>query len=119
TTGTPGNAGAAPAPSPTGGAAAPASTPPAVRFGLLKATGRKATLKVTVSGGAVSHAKIALLKGTKRIGAGSAATLEVGVNSIKLKLAKKLKKGRYTLKLTGTAPDGSPVSQAGTVFVRH
>ena len=69
-----------------------------------KAKGR--SLRLTVrSKDEVKAIEATLKKGAKVIGKGSLARLE-GKGTLKLKLARKAKKGSYTLELTGTNPDG-------------
>jgi len=112
TTGTPGNAGA---PATGDGTTAPPAAKPTVSFTSAKLRGKKATLALKVDGGAISGAKITLKKGKKTVGTGKAATLEPGTRKVAVKLRRKLKKGTYTVSLTGKASDGSAVAQTGKV----
>ena len=61
----------------------------------------------------VTKIKAVLKKGTKKVGTGALAKLE-GKGTLRLKAAKKLKKGAYVLKLSGTNADGRP----GTLTVK-
>jgi hypothetical protein len=110
TTGTPGAAGP---PTPPAGTPAPAAARPKVKFGRLKASGKKATLSLTVSDAAISGATVTLHKGSKKVGTGKASLLAVGARKVKLKLSKKLKKGTYKVKLAGKAPDNSAFAASG------
>lgn len=116
TTGTPGKlAGDA---APAAGAPAPAATPaikPVVRFTSLKGRGKKATLGLRVSGGAISGVKATVLKGRKKVATGKSSFLKVGTGKLTFKLKRKLAKGSYTVKLTGKAGDGSTVIATGKV----
>ena len=109
TTGTPGAAGP---PTPPGVAPAPAARPE-VKFGKLRAKGKRATISLNVSKAAITGATVTLRKGSKKLGTGKAELLAVGSHSVKLKLSKKLKKGSYAVKLTGKAPDGSAFAASG------
>jgi methionine-rich copper-binding protein CopC len=114
TTGTPGNAGvAAPATSPAMTTAPPATAAkPSVKVGALKAKGKKASLKLTVGGG-LSKVTVTLLKGSKKVATVKAASLAAGARAVSFKLKKKLKKGAYTVKITGVGSDGSAFSGGG------
>ena len=119
TTGTPGKLGgsAGTTVAPGGGPAtvSPPAVPPSVKFRSLKGKKKKATLALTVSGTGVQNATLTLLKGKKKIATGKAAFLKVGTSKVAFKLKKKLKKGKYTVKLAGKAGDGSAYSTSGTV----
>lgn len=116
TTGTPGKTAAAPAAGPpTPPAAAPVA--PTVKFGKLKASGKKATLSMTVGNASVKKATITLLKGSKKVAAVKAASLDPGARKVTFKLKKKLAKGTYKIKLTGTGGNGGPFRAAGKAKV--
>jgi hypothetical protein len=124
TTGTVGKLGGSTAttvapPTPGGGGGGPMTSPPAVKpavkFNSLKGKKKKATLALTVSGSGISNAKVTVLKGKKRVATGKAAFLAVGKGKVAFKLKKKLRKGKYTIKLTGKAADGSAVKAAAKV----
>lgn len=118
TTGTVGKLGGASATTtPPGGPSttSPPPVPPSVKFSSLKGKGKKATLKMKVSGSGVKDAVLTLLKGKKKVGTGKAAFLGVGNGKVTFKLKKKLKKGTYTVKLAGKAGDGSAVAATGKV----
>ncbi len=114
TTGTPGNAGATPAPGATtpGPTTAPPAAKPTVKFVSIKRKGRKATLGLKIAGGSFRAVAVKLLdkKGKKTLGTGKAASLAAGSRKVALKVRKKLKKGTYTVSFRATAPDGSPFS---------
>jgi hypothetical protein len=99
TTGTPGNAGAAPT---TAAPATPAAAKPEVAFGALKLKGKKARFGLAVSGAALKNVKATLFKGSKAVGSARASELPTGKRTLVFKLTKKLKKGSYTIKLTAT-----------------
>jgi len=118
-TGTPGNlGGGAPVTTTPGGGTAPPAAAPTVKLGAVKLKGKKAKLAVTVAGGDVSAVKVRLLKGRKAVGSGKAAKLAVGKRSVALKLKRKLKKGSYTVRLTGTSASGSAVAATAKVRAR-
>ncbi len=117
TTGTPGSSGGTGTPAtpttapPTTGTPAPAPAKSTVKIGSFKAKGKKASLKLQVTNGPVRNAVVTLLKGKKKLATAKfSQALDSGVNPVKLKLKKKLKKGTYTLKFSGTGNDGSAVS---------
>jgi hypothetical protein len=117
TTGTPGNQGtpAAPAAATPAPAATPKST---VKFGAFKAKGKAVTGKLQATNGPIRSALVTLLKGKKKVATAKLGTLDSGVVPVKLKLKKKLAKGAYVLKFTGTGGDGSPVTAAGKLKAR-
>ena len=114
TTGTPGNASAAtPATAPPAppAAAAPKSS---VKFLSFTGKGKKASAKLQVTNGPVRGAVVSLLKGKKTIATTKfTAAMDSGVNPVKFKLKKKLKKGKYVLKFKGTGADGAAVTATG------
>ena len=73
-----------------------------------KAKGKAVSLTLK-SKDEIKDIKAALKKGSKTIGRGALARLK-GKGTLKVKFAKKPKKGSYTLELTGTNADGSPGS---------
>ena len=108
TTGTPGNASDAGAPA----TVPPATTTPAkssVKMSGFKTKGKKASVKLRVTNGPVRSAVVTLLKGKKKLAASKPVILDSGVAPIALKLKKKLKKGTYVLRFTGTGADGAAV----------
>ena len=115
TTGTPGNAGSAPtAPLPAPPAAA--VTKPSVKIGGYASKGKKGTLALTVSGSSIKNAKLTLLLGKKKLGTAKAALLNPGSRKVKFKTSRKLprkNKKPYTVKITGTAQDGSAFKFTG------
>ena len=117
TTGTPGKLGGASATNttPGGPSTSPPAVPPVVKFGKLSGKGKKATLSLKVSGSGITGAAVTLLKGKKKVAAGKAAFLKVVSGKVTFKLKRKLAKGKYTVKLTGKAGDGSAVAATGTV----
>jgi methionine-rich copper-binding protein CopC len=121
TTGTPGLLGAA-TPAATvpsaGGTGTPAAAKSTVKLGAFKAKGKKASLKLTVSGGSVKGVVVTLLKGKKKIAVVKASELATGARSVAFKLKKKLAKGAYTLKFTGTGADGGAVTASGKAKAR-
>ena len=112
TSGTPGKlAGPDAAPAPGPGGTAPAKSK--VKLSGFKAKGKRATLKLNVANGPVSKAVVTLLKGKKRMATASFAELGSGATPVTFKLKKKLKRGTYVLRFTGTGADGSPVKASG------
>ena len=116
TTGTPGSA---PPPTTTG----PGITPPPpaksiVKLGALKTKGKRATLKLSISGGNVEKAAVTLLKGRKKVGTVKADLLTTGVRAVTFQLKRKLKRGKYTVRLTGTGADGTAVTATRKAKVR-
>ena len=89
----------------------------AVKFGKLKASGKKATLSLTVSNAAINDATITLSKGSKRVATAKLATLAVGRGKVVIKLKKKLAKGTYKIKLTGTPSYGGKFTAKGKAKV--
>ena len=116
TTGTPG-ATAPPDPAPT-----PGTTPPpaksTVKLGALKAKGKKATLRLSISGANIENVAVNLLKGKKKVATVKAAVLTTGTRAVTFALKRKLAKGKYTLKLAATGADGSPVTATRKAKVR-
>jgi hypothetical protein len=111
----PGGAAPAPAatPAPAGPAPAPSSSEPA-QLGVKapasggsarKASKRKRLVLKLTSTQPVTALKAELLKGNKVLGAGSLAKLD-GTAAVTIKIRKKLARGSYGLKLSGTVPDG-------------
>jgi hypothetical protein len=94
---------------PGGGTTAPAVAP-SVKFTSLKGKKKKATLALTVSGGAVQGVTVTVLKGKKKVATGKAGFLAVGNGKVTFKLKKKWKKGSYTVKFSGKAGDGTAVA---------
>ena len=95
----------APAPAPTQPASAPQLTVSAPKASARKtAKSRKYTVTASTSGGALTQVQGRLLKGRKALGTGKLARLE-GTAKLVLKLskktAKKLRKGTYTVTVTG------------------
>lgn len=77
---------------------------------------KSASFRLT-SSGTVNGLKAKLKKGKSTVGTGKLATLN-GKGTIKLKLKKKVKKGSYTLQLTGNDANGQPVSYKLKVKLR-
>ena len=117
TTGTPGNT-ATPAVVPGPGTVTPAPAKSTVKLGALKAKGKQATLKLKISGNNIERVAVALMKGKKKVATVKAAVLTTGTQAVTFRLKRKLAKGRYTLKLTATGADGSPVTATGKAKVR-
>lgn len=118
TTGTPGKLGDAAAPStapPSGGSTPPAST---VKFIRVQAKGKKASLRLQVTNGPVRNAVVALLKGKKRLAASKPVTMDSGVVPVTLKLKKKLKRGAYVVRFTGTGANGAAVKASAKTKAR-
>lgn len=117
TTGTPGNAGAT---DPAGGPAlAPApSSSASIKFGAFKAKGKKARLGLTVSGGSLSKVTATLLRGSKKVATAKFTRLDSGKRRVIFKSRKKLKKGIYKIRLSGTQSDGSSYLTTGRVKVK-
>ena len=117
TTGTPGNAGAAPtAPAPAPPAPPAASSKPSVKLGGLAAKGKKGKLTLTVSGSTIKNVKLTLLSGKKKLGTAKAKQLAPGTRKVTFKTKRKLprrNKKPYTVKITGTASDGSAFKFTG------
>jgi hypothetical protein len=121
TTGTVGKlAGGQPPATPNAAPPTTPATPPAplakaaVKLGAFKAKGKKATIKLTVSGQAVRKAVITLFKGKKKVATAKASEVAPGgARTMTFKLKKKLKKGAYTLKFTGSQADGAKVTASG------
>jgi hypothetical protein len=121
TTGTPGNAGAAPTTPPPAGPPTPAATKPTVKVGGYASKGKKGTLSLTISGSAIKNAKLTLLSGKRKLGTAKAAQLAPGSRKVKFKTSKKLprkNKKPYTVKITGTASDGSAFKFTGKTHDR-
>ena len=117
TTGTPGNA-ATPAAVPSPGTVAPPPAKSTVKLGALKAKGKQATLKLKVSGNNIEKVAVALRKGKKTVATVRADVLTTGTQAVTFQLKRKLARGKYTLKLTATGADGSPVKASGRAKVR-
>jgi methionine-rich copper-binding protein CopC len=127
TTGTPGNGGG-------GTGTPPATTPPATEtpapapaaprkssatITAFKAKRKAATLKVNVVNGPVRSGVVTLLKGKKKLSTFKfKQDMDSGVNPVTLKLKKKLKKGAYTVRFTGTGADGSAVAASTKVKLK-
>jgi hypothetical protein len=73
-----------------------------------KAKGKALKLAVR-SNGEITNIRAALKKGSGTVGTGSLAKLK-GKGTLALKLKRKLKKGSYSLVLSGNNPDGKPAS---------
>ena len=117
TTGTPGNA-ATPAVAPTPGVDTPPSPKSTVKLGALKAKGKQATLKLKITGANIEKVAVALRKGKKTVATVKAAVLTTGTQAVTFQLKRKLARGKYTLKLTATGANGSPVKASGRAKVR-
>ena len=125
---------AAPAPAPAGGPApapgaggspqpAPAA-PATLTVKAPKASARKLnksrrlTVKVSASG-QVKNLVATLTKGKRKVGTAKLAGFE-GTGSVAIRLAKKLKAGRYAVKVTATdAASGKPVATSAKVRVKR
>ena len=116
TTGTPGSVATPPGVPPVGTPPPPAKS--TVKLGKLKAKGKKATLKLAISGANIENVTVALLKGKKTVATVKAAVLTTGTQAVTFALKRKLARGKYTLKLTATGADGSPVKAGGRARVR-
>jgi hypothetical protein len=112
TTGTPGKLGDT-APAATATPAPAAAARPTVKISAFKAKGKAATAKLQVNNGPVRGAAISLLKGKKKLSTAKLGILDSGVVPVKFKLKKKLKKGSYILKFTGTDSTGAKVAASG------
>ena len=109
TTGTPGNAGVAPTTPPAITPAPALGAKSSVKLASLKGKGKKASVKTTVSGGAIGNVVLTLFQGKKKVHVFRAKGIPVGTRTITFKTKKKLKKGALTIKLTGVGADGKPV----------
>ena len=113
------------APAPGGGSAQPAAPQgqaPAVTLSLVtsKVALKKAKKSLALalrSSGALSRVAVTVKKGRAVVARGSLASLN-GNGTAKLKVAKKLKKGAYTVTLAGTDAAGRAVSATGRLTVR-
>lgn len=107
------------------GPAAPAPTEQAVQKGALKVSlagrakrGKGKAVPVGLrSQGTVTGIDARLFKGKKVVGKGRLARL-AGKGAIKLKVSKKLKKGKYKLLLVGTNPDGRKADKTLSLKLR-
>ncbi|MFP5371960.1 MAG: hypothetical protein ACLGI3_14600, partial [Actinomycetes bacterium] len=115
----------APAP-PSGGPTAPATQPSgALRISVapttLKARKVKRARRIAFNlrpSESMSSLVITFKKGSKRLGTAKLAQLQ-GAKKVALKLRKKgLKKGRYTLAITGKRPDGSTAAAKFVIRVK-
>ena len=112
TTGTPGKLSDA-TPAAPAGPAAPAPAKSTVKISGFKGKGKAASAKLQVTNGPIRSAALALLKGKKKVATAKLGTLDSGVVPVKFKLKKKLKRGAYVLKFTGTGADGKKVRATG------
>jgi hypothetical protein len=115
TTGTPGNAGAAPTTPPVQ-AAPPAATRPSVKIGGLSAKGKRGTLTLTVGGSAIKNAVVTLLQGKKKLATTKVAELAPGTRRVTFKTKKKLprvNKKPYGVTIVGKTADGSAFKASG------
>jgi hypothetical protein len=99
---------------PTTPAAPPAAAPLDVTAGRAKASGK--TISVALTGEA-TRLTARLAKGTKTVAKGKLAKL-AGRATLKLKSSRKVKKGAYTLTLTGVTATGQTSTRAYSVRVR-
>lgn len=118
---------AAQTPPPAGQVAPPAAQPPSGQTqadslqvsapAKLKAPkGKTLAVKLT-SPGKVTNLSAAFGKGSKKLGSGKLATLD-RKGTLKVKLARKAKKGSYTLYLVGQNPDGQRADKTFTLRLR-
>jgi hypothetical protein len=110
-----------------GGGAAPAQPAPAFSelpwrpakpaLGSAKKAKKKGLVFKAGANADISNLVVKLMKGTKTIATGKAATFKTGVATFKLKKSKKLKKGKYKLVATGVV-DGKSLSVTHAVSVK-
>lgn len=94
---------------PTAPGSQPAGTLQVSAPATAKLKGRRLTLTLT-SVGKVTNLRAALKKGSKTVGKGTLASIE-GKRALKLTLGNKVKKGSYTLVLTGINADGGTATR--------
>jgi hypothetical protein len=114
TTGTPGLR-ATEGGGPTGG---PPAAAPKVALSAVKARGKRARFKVTVSGGSLKDVVATLRKGRKSVARLAIGELAEGSRTLTMRVKRKLRRGRYSLQLSGKAADGSSVAATRAVRVR-
>jgi methionine-rich copper-binding protein CopC len=111
---------AAPAPAAPPAAQAPAAAPETkltVKPARIKAKAKKLSVAVTASA-PITGVTATLAKGGKKVATGKAARVE-GSAKIAVKLAKKLKPGKYLMTVTGTDAQGRAVTGQAAVTVRR
>ena len=121
TTGTPGNAAPAGGGTTTPSTAPPAAQPapaPQLRFGRMKAKGKRASLGLTLDNGPLTGVTVRLFdrRGRKLLGTAKVATLRNGASTVRIKTKTRLKIGRktvYVLRVAGRAPDGKAFTASG------